>query len=605
MKKLLGLLLVLFTFNVAWAQPESAEVEWKEGKKFYVHFVQAGNTLYGLTKLYKVTADEIIAVNPEIANGLKEGQKLLIPAVAVVKDNKDPKEKTPKDKNAKEIPSSPVPPTPPAGTKTHTVEKSETLYGISKKYEVTMEEMVKVNPGIENGISIGQVLVIPSKSAVTPTTNPAPKPQSQPKVTFYDTTIVHTVLDHETMYSISKRFMVPVEELQQFNGLKNTKIKPGETLKIPLKKEKYTKVEVRAVEKVADKKIDQELIFNSKSDYTILVLLPFNLDKGEDQITGIATEFLMGAQIALDSLERLGLNAKINVLDAVQDSVKLKALLNQKENKSADLVVGPFMGENLEVVARWCKANKMRMVSPVTAQTSILKENPYAYDAVTSDITLMQGMAKHIIQNNSRDQVVLVKGGAKDEELYQAFRQKFMALSAAGSKQKLIEIDMLDIGTHIRKGGNTIFVVPTRDKVNALKFMNALHKVAGKSGTGTISVFGTKEWVNFDDIKGYYKNKYGFHYASSNDFNYSYPETKNLMRHYRRAYNADLSKWGTQGFDVTFYFIQSLLMEGKPQAGVMNDIKMVSTGAGNGQENGSCFILKQQDYEIIKVAKVE
>ncbi len=591
MKKLLGLLILFLSFN-ALAQPEGAEVEWKEGKKYYVHFVQAGNTLYGLTKLYKVTAEEILAVNPEVANGLKEGQKLLVPAATASGTAKDPV-KDPKDNK-----------TPVKGAKTHKVEKSETLYGISKTYEVTMEEMVKVNPGIENGISVGQVLNIPEKGKTTAViTNTPPKTTTvtPPKVTFYDTTIVHTVLDHETMYTISKRFMVPVEELQQFNGMKSTKIKAGETIKIPLKKEKYAKVDVRSVEPVVTKKVDEDLIFSKKGDYVIVMLLPFSLDKGKDGFTGLATEFLMGAQIALDSLEELGLKAQVHVLDAGVDSLKMKSMLLQKEFKSADLVIGPFMGSNLAIVANWCKANKVRMVSPISAQTEILKDNPYAYDAVTSDITLMQGMADYITKNHSKDQVILVKTGTKDQELYQAFRAKFMASSAV-SKQKLIEVDLVDLGTHIRKGGNTVFVVPSRDKIFATKFINALNKVATKAGSGTISFFGTKDWVNYDDIKGYYKNKYNFHYASANDFNYSYPETKNLMRHYRRDYNADLSKFGTQGFDVTFYFIQLLLMDDKPDAGVMNNIKLISTGPGNGQENGSCFILKQEDYEIIKVS---
>jgi hypothetical protein len=242
------------------------------------------------------------------------------------------------------------------------------------------------------------------------------------------------------------------------------------------------------------------------------------------------------------------------------------------------------------------------MISPVTAQTEILKNNPYTIDAVTSDITLMQGIAKYIVENNSRDQIVLVKTGAKDDDLYQAFRKKFMSLSAASSKQKLIEIDMLDLGTHIRKGGNTIFIVPSRDKIVATKFINALNKVASKAGTGTIAFYGMKEWVNFDDIKSFYKNKYQFHFASSNDFNYTYEETKSLMKEFRKAYNSDLSKYGAQGFDITFYFIQSLLMDIKPKAGVMNDIKIAATSPGNGQENKACFILKQVDYEIIKLA---
>lgn len=588
MKRIVGILVILFVWSVSFAQPEKAEVTWKEGTKFYVHMVQAGNTLYGLTKLYGVSAEEIIAANPELAAGVKEGQRLLIPAAASTALPQTPAI----DKNGKK----------------HTVEKSETLYGISKKYNVSMEEMVKANPGIENGISVGQELTIPANAVVQEGQKPKVEnkttSKTENKVTFYDTTIVHTVLSHETIYSISKRFMVSVEEIQQANGLKNTRIKSGDVIKIPLKKEKISKVEIRQVEKTPVKKIDEELIFKSKSDYRVLLLLPFSLDKGKDGVTGIATEFLMGAQIALDSLEQLGFSADVQVIDVGVDSLKLKAMFAQKEFKSVDLVIGPFMGDNLEIVARWCKSNKVRMISPIAAQTNVLKDNVYVSNAVTSDITLMQGTAKYVASEFSRDQIVLVKTGAKDADLYQAFRQKFMALSASGSKQKLVEIDLLDLGTHIRKGGNTIFVVPTRDKITAVKFMNALHKVAGKSGTGTISVFGTKEWVNFDDVKSFYKNKYNFHYASSNDFNYKYEPTKNLQRNYRKAYNADLGKYGTQGFDVTFYFIQSMLMEKKPEAGVMNNIQLASTGAGNGSENKACFILKQQDYEIIKVSEV-
>ena len=133
MKNLIGLFFLLIA-SYTFAQPEVAEVEWKDGKKYYVHFVQTGNTLYGLTKLYNVTADQIAETNPEVLNGLKEGQKILIPA------NKEAKS----------------PAKPADNQKTHLVEKSETLYGISRKYSVTMEQMVEANPGIEAGINVGQ-----------------------------------------------------------------------------------------------------------------------------------------------------------------------------------------------------------------------------------------------------------------------------------------------------------------------------------------------------------------------------------------------------------------------------------------------------------------
>ena len=576
MKNLLGLLFLLIT-SYSFAQPETAEVEWKDGKKYYIHFVQTGNTLYGLTKLYDVTADQITENNPLVLNGLKEGQKLLIPA------NKEAK----------------VSVKPADNQKTHVVEKSETLYGISRKYGVTMEEMVEANPGIEAGINIGQVLIIPKGSGASKQNNTVV--QQKKEITFHDTVVEHTVLEFETLYSISKRFMVSVEDLQQFNGMRNQKIRPGDVLKIPLKKEKYTTVDVREIKKEPIRKVDEELIFKRKDEYLVLMILPFNLDKAKDGLSSIALEFYMGAEIALDSLKRLGLKSRVEVIDGSIDTNKLRSLLNKKGYYSADLVIGPFLGNGMDFMASWCKVNKIRMISPVIAQTEILQDNPFVYNAVTSDITLVKGMAKYIVKSHSKDQVILVKTGTKDEDLYQAFRQQFMRLTNEGSKQKLLEINVQDLGTYIRKGVNTTLVVPTRDKATAMKFMTELNKVSSKVGAGEISVFGTKEWNNFDDIKSYLKNKYNFHFASANDFNYSYPETKHLTAVYRNKYNADLSKYSTQGFDVVFYFINKMLMGENPKNGVMNAIHLEVAKDGNGQENKACFILKQVDYEIIKM----
>jgi LysM repeat protein len=106
------------------------------------------------------------------------------------------------------------------------------------------------------------------------------------KISFSDTIINYTVLDQETLYSISKRFMVPVEELQKLNGLKNSKIKPGDVLKIPVKKESIQKVEIRPVPQKEIRKTDSTLLYPKKNTYKIAIMLPFNLDKGGQDYFG-------------------------------------------------------------------------------------------------------------------------------------------------------------------------------------------------------------------------------------------------------------------------------------------------------------------------------
>lgn len=584
MKNLLIIVSVLVSFCLN-AQTEDVVYEYQKGKKYIVHFVQDGNTLWGLQETYKVPAKDIIAVNPGVEKKITEGQKLLIPAGVAEAKYAD-------------------------GTmiKEHTVVKGETLFGLAKKEGASVDEITKLNPGVETGLKLGQVIKIPVKSITEQQKeNPVtPVKEVETTVDFKDTVITHTVLDHETLYSISKRFMVPVEELQKFNKLKNTSIKPGQVLQIPMKKEQVKQIEVRQVEVIKEEKpVDKELLFPKKETYNIAVMLPFYLDGGEPVYKDIATEFYMGVELAVDSLERMGLKAKLYVYDAKNDSAALVALLKKPEMKQMDLVFGPLIPQTADIVAKWCKENNIRMVCPTAVSSAVLKNNPLVYAAVPTDITLERILARYTIDNHSKDQIVLVNTGvARDKELYDAYRDRFIELSKAKGNIKLIEIKSDDLAAYIRKNGNTVFVVPTRDRSAAMKFMGSLQKSGSKAGTGTISVFGTKEWAMFDDIRGVTRNKFNLHWASASDLNYALPETKSVLRQFRRKFKTDMSKYSAQGYDVTLHFCRTLLLEKESVQGIMNVFNLQHVGEGNGLENSQAFIVKNVEFELERVAVV-
>src|SRR5690606_36539490 len=95
------------------------------GKKYYKHTVEKGQTLYSISRLYALDQRIIEAENPELKNGFKIGQVLNIPF--------DVSEK--KEVNTAVIDKS--------NYIKHIVEKEQTLYSISKKYNVTIEEIKK------------------------------------------------------------------------------------------------------------------------------------------------------------------------------------------------------------------------------------------------------------------------------------------------------------------------------------------------------------------------------------------------------------------------------------------------------------------------------
>ncbi len=582
--------LFIFIGTTLFAQPEAAQKEVLNGKRYYVHFVQSGNTLWGIHKLYNVPVEEIVQANPGSEKGVNEGQKLLIPV--------------------------------PLVDVSHTVQSKETLFSISKKYEVTVESIIAANPGSDRGLNAGQVIQVQGVDREVASVNAKPdqvkdqkiaeKADSVPaketiKVSFSDSVINHIVLDHETLYSISKRFMVPVEDLQKLNNLKSTKIKPGETIKIPVKKEKVELVKVRQVEPVEIRKVDSTLLFPKREKYKIAILLPFNLDKTDkntDYISNLATEFYMGAKLAIDSLERQGLVADVYVFDAKNDTNTVKAILKKPEMMGIDLIFGPLFPESVEVTSRWCKANKVRMVCPTAVNPSVLKENPFVYNAVPSDATLMKGLAEFTLKNNAQYQIILIRSSNdKDQIMYESYRSTFMTAPITGARPKLIEATLDNYASFLKKGVNTVLVFPTNEKLMAVKFMNSFNDNATKLLPENISIYGTKEWMNFDDVKPHFRDKYNFHFSNPNDLNYKYQATESLHLKYRSTYNADMSKMAVQGFDVVLYFSSKLLLDKEVRSCVMNDFEMVQKGVENGYENSKCFILEQEEFELINVGK--
>ena len=135
-------LLLLISFS-GFGQPKDYPVKKINGVEYYQYTVQASEGLFAIGRKFEISPDEISKANPEIKNGLKAGQLLLIP---VQKKNQ---------KNSfSEANSKPE-------FIEHTVLKKQTLFAISHKYNVNQDDIKKYNPEIEKGLQEGMVLKIP------------------------------------------------------------------------------------------------------------------------------------------------------------------------------------------------------------------------------------------------------------------------------------------------------------------------------------------------------------------------------------------------------------------------------------------------------------
>lgn len=110
----------------------------------------------------------------------------------------------------------------------HMVKPGETLYAISKAYNISQKEIAIENPGVISGLQVGQAIKIPVD----------PKPQEEIDTSELpepaETGRYHTVMPGETLYGIARIYNLREKDIKQANrGVSETKLKPGQRLRIP------------------------------------------------------------------------------------------------------------------------------------------------------------------------------------------------------------------------------------------------------------------------------------------------------------------------------------------------------------------------------------
>ncbi len=209
------LIILMFFFSVGVFSQE----------KYIKHKISKGENITVIAKKYGVKPKDIIDANPNAPKILKLNSVLLIPnnnkSVTVKSDDNKASDLKPADKI--EI----------ANADFHEVQQKETLWGISKKYNVSVDELKKANPSIEtDGLKIGQRINIPSKNVAI-----AEKP-AVVNENSSDVEVVVEVQPKETKYAIAKKYGITVSELEKQNPFIKGKLPVGYVLKIKTSKEK-------------------------------------------------------------------------------------------------------------------------------------------------------------------------------------------------------------------------------------------------------------------------------------------------------------------------------------------------------------------------------
>ncbi|MEQ3661502.1 MAG: NlpC/P60 family protein [Flavobacterium sp.] len=127
------------------------------------HKVSKGESFYSISKKYKITVEQLEALNPTISSAnLKIGDELNLSKDKIVSV---PKLETTQD-NPTIVVAESTETTSSENEIVHKVLPKETKYGISKKYKITIAELERLNPTIVDGLLIGTDLVIKKKEII-------------------------------------------------------------------------------------------------------------------------------------------------------------------------------------------------------------------------------------------------------------------------------------------------------------------------------------------------------------------------------------------------------------------------------------------------------
>jgi len=405
------------------------------GTPYYIHTVLKGQTSFSIAKAYSVSVETLHRENPDAVYGLNEGQTLKIP---VVTEELPKVNKTPRDTDKYLY---------------HTISAGETIYSLSRKYDVATTLIIEANPGLElNDIPLGSEIAIPKREFKSESVSL--NIQQSEDFTIYK------VQNGESINSISKKFGVSARELRRLNkGLVFPG--PGDLIKIPGKHNFNEMGAIVSDSIYADSvaivtEIDSSLLLlksvgiteisNLRGKIDIAVMLPLFLDENSvrtDIDTTLAQsrkvrtrpfswvyppsvsfiEMYEGILLAVEDLRNAGLDVNITTYDTKADLRTVKNIIASGDLRSMDMIIGPVYSYNLEEVIFYANDHNIPVISPVPLQnTSVLIDNPSLFVVNPSIYTTQEKLANEIGEHFESNIVFIYSDTSIVEEENSRFR---------------------------------------------------------------------------------------------------------------------------------------------------------------------------------------
>ena len=554
------------------------------GKTYYAHIVLERQTIYGITKAYGVTEQDLYAANPMLAQeGLKSGTVIYIPVVSERKESQKAtaapaKEQTPakvqtpaKEKQAdKPVITDTTPARTPNedGFIEHTVKWFEDIYDVARQYGVTAEQIMAANGLKSSRISKRQTLLIPVTDKAKESLEKVVPPVTDPVVT--------VPAQPEPEKTVPVQTEVPVVAQPD----------PVPAQEDPAAKETVPEDWLTGA------------VGNGSAE--LALVLPFNA-AGRASETNM--DFYSGVLMALRDLEKEGVKTTLNVFD-LQAGIPSSFDLGKN-----DFILGPITNSDLSTILG-VTGGMVPVVSPLDQRAADLAQSHEGFiQAPASAASQYAELAAWAAEECDRgDQIILVTEKSNGStapavgvrEALVVAGTAFEGVSWTQGEGRSIPASLT---ARLTKGGvNRIIVASEKESFVA----DIVRNVSILLGRGyKIVLYAPSRVRTFDSIDSSLYHQCALHICSPYFADYETEKVKSFVRTYRALYRTEPSQFAFQGYDLTRYFAALVAKYGsrwthalrqETGAGVHMDFRFQPAREGSYQNTGIRRIVYNTDY---------
>ena len=502
----------------------------------------------------------------------------------------------------------------------HVVLERQTLYGISKAYGVTEDELYEANPSLrETGLQKNAIILVPYREA-------APVAVTDPQAPSYTE---HVVRWYEDIDDIAKRYGVSVKDIMELNGLKNRKLTTRQVLKIPVRglaaatpaEESETAVEdlpqeaeQQPVVEHTDAPVAQDLQPENKEvvpDSTLLqmrrrdgvefaLILPI---QNGNRVSEVNMDFYSGALLALKDLEAEGLKIQMHVND-LNAGLPAASVL-----KRCDFVLGPVASRDLEAVLQRVEG-EVPVISPLDQKAAALSGTYQSFIQAPSAVDNQYEDLGQWVKEDARDRdrvLLITEKGAGNVSAAVAIRSAlarrevtYEVLNYAIVEGRGIPAILTDMLT--QTGANRV-VVASESEAFVGDVVRNLGIMLGKGYE--IIMYAPSKVRTFDTIDGSAYHNVSLHICTNYHADYSNPRVDAFVRAYRSLCHTEPSQFAFQGYDTVRYFVLRCARYGSNwprytgldrSAGLHTDFLFDTDANGNHHNVAVRRIIFQKDY---------